>query len=147
MVFPWTMSYISTSESLTWVVVGMATVIIFPPTCICFKFYSNFSNYSPTVPEEEISKEAADMEMEREKYVEELRKVLVFEQVMADRYNYDISKGSGDSLIFSYEKNFKDVSVSIAVPLGSNIQKLAYVLPLKNSLMESYTVLNILMTF
>ncbi|XP_015261316.1 PREDICTED: DNA repair protein XRCC4 [Gekko japonicus] len=63
------------------------------------------------VTEDEISKEAADMEMEREKYIEELQKVLLF-RGQTDKYNFDISKGeaSGECLNFSYEKNLKDVS-------------------------------------
>lgn len=69
------------------------------------------------MPEEDISKEAADMEMEREKYIGELKKVLLFEGGLADKYNFDISKGGvdGECLNFSYEKNLKDVSVSIAL--------------------------------
>lgn len=79
--------------------------------------YFNSSNLLPTVPEEEISKEAADMEMEREKYVEELRKVLLFEGRLEDKYSFDISKEgiNGEDLSFSYEKNLKDVSVSFVV--------------------------------
>ncbi|CAI5787313.1 DNA repair protein XRCC4 isoform X1 [Podarcis lilfordi] len=52
------------------------------------------------------------MEMEREKYIGELKKVLLFEGGLADKYNFDISKGGvdGECLNFSYEKNLKDVS-------------------------------------
>ncbi|XP_078242515.1 DNA repair protein XRCC4 isoform X3 [Pogona vitticeps] len=64
------------------------------------------------VSKEEISKEAADMEMDLEKYVGELRKVLLFEGGHADTYNFHISKEgmNKDYLQFSYEKNLKDVS-------------------------------------
>ncbi|XP_054843059.1 DNA repair protein XRCC4 isoform X2 [Eublepharis macularius] len=64
------------------------------------------------VSEDEISKEAADMEMDREKYIEELRRVLLFREEQTDKYNFGISKGgaNGDCLNFSYEKNLKDVS-------------------------------------
>ncbi|XP_077792371.1 DNA repair protein XRCC4 isoform X3 [Podarcis muralis] len=70
------------------------------------------SAWTGKVPEEDISKEAADMEMEREKYIGELKKVLLFEGGLADKYNFDISKGGvdGECLNFSYEKNLKDVS-------------------------------------
>lgn len=69
------------------------------------------------VSEEEISKEAADMEMEQEKYVAELKKVLLFEGRRADTYNFHISKEgmNEEHLQFSYEKNLKDVSVSITM--------------------------------
>ncbi|XP_060086549.1 DNA repair protein XRCC4-like [Heteronotia binoei] len=69
------------------------------------------------VSEDEISKEAADMEMEREKYIEELQKVLLFREGQTDRYSFDISKGeaNGDCLTLSYEKNLKDVYVSVAL--------------------------------
>ncbi|XP_065406240.1 DNA repair protein XRCC4 isoform X2 [Chrysemys picta bellii] len=64
--------------------------------------------------EAEISKEADDMEMEREKYVEELRKALVLGAGPANMYNFDVSKDEEnvESCDFSYEKNLKDVSVS-----------------------------------
>ncbi|XP_065406245.1 DNA repair protein XRCC4 isoform X6 [Chrysemys picta bellii] len=62
--------------------------------------------------EAEISKEADDMEMEREKYVEELRKALVLGAGPANMYNFDVSKDEEnvESCDFSYEKNLKDVS-------------------------------------
>ncbi|XP_019372472.1 PREDICTED: DNA repair protein XRCC4 [Gavialis gangeticus] len=70
------------------------------------------SAWTGTVSEAEISREAADMEMEREKYVEELRKALVLEARPANIYNFDISKDeeNADYFHFSYEKNLKDVS-------------------------------------
>lgn len=54
------------------------------------------------------------MEMEREKYIEELQKVLLFREEQTNKYNFDISKGGEnvDCLNLSYEKNLKDVSVS-----------------------------------
>ncbi|XP_025071706.1 DNA repair protein XRCC4 isoform X1 [Alligator sinensis] len=70
------------------------------------------SAWTGTVSEAEISREAADMEMEREKYVEELRKALVLEARPANIYNFDISKDeeNADYFHFSYEKNLKDFS-------------------------------------
>uniref|UniRef100_A0A8C0HH26 DNA repair protein XRCC4 n=1 Tax=Chelonoidis abingdonii TaxID=106734 RepID=A0A8C0HH26_CHEAB len=70
------------------------------------------SAWTGTVSEAEISKEADDMEMEREKYVEELRKALVLGAGPANMYNFDVSKDEEnvESCDFSYEKNLKDVS-------------------------------------
>uniref|UniRef100_A0A8C0H549 DNA repair protein XRCC4 n=1 Tax=Chelonoidis abingdonii TaxID=106734 RepID=A0A8C0H549_CHEAB len=75
------------------------------------------SAWTGTVSEAEISKEADDMEMEREKYVEELRKALVLGAGPANMYNFDVSKDEEnvESCDFSYEKNLKDVSVSISL--------------------------------
>ncbi|ELW69997.1 DNA repair protein XRCC4 [Tupaia chinensis] len=72
-----------------------------------------------TVSESEISQEADDMAMEKEKYVDELRKALVSETGPADAYNFNFSK---ESCHFSFEKNLKDVSFR----LGSfNLEKVA----------------------
>ncbi|XP_032068373.1 DNA repair protein XRCC4 [Thamnophis elegans] len=70
------------------------------------------SSWIGRVSEEEISREAADMEMKQEKYVEELKKVLLFDQEFSDTYRFDISKKerNGESIYFSYEKNLKDVT-------------------------------------
>uniref|UniRef100_A0A8C8RVA7 DNA repair protein XRCC4 n=1 Tax=Pelusios castaneus TaxID=367368 RepID=A0A8C8RVA7_9SAUR len=70
------------------------------------------SAWTGTVSEAEISKEAADMEMEREKYVEELRKALVLGAGPANLYNFSVSKDgdNAECCDFSYEKNLKDVS-------------------------------------
>ncbi|KAJ6669790.1 hypothetical protein lerEdw1_000339 [Lerista edwardsae] len=121
------------------------------------------SVWTGRVPEEEISREAADMEMEREKYVEELRKVLLFEGRLADKYSFDISKEgvNGESLSFSYEKNLKDVSVSFAVLFPTEFKHSRQVIfhnrgwcktftsndNLRNSIIENYVVLYILVDF
>ncbi|XP_015665435.1 DNA repair protein XRCC4 [Protobothrops mucrosquamatus] len=70
------------------------------------------SSWNGRVSEEEISREASDMEMKQEKYVEELKKVLLFDQEYSDSYRFDISKEeiNGESIHFSYEKNLKDVT-------------------------------------
>ncbi|NWI90498.1 XRCC4 protein, partial [Pitta sordida] len=47
--------------------------------------------WTGTVSEADISREAADMEMNREKYVEELKKALVAVEESAGRYNYVIA--------------------------------------------------------
>ncbi|XP_062455827.1 DNA repair protein XRCC4 isoform X2 [Rhea pennata] len=63
------------------------------------------------VSEAEISREAADVEMDREKYVEELKKALILGEQSAGKYNFAISRGEENTVChFSYEKNLKDVS-------------------------------------
>ncbi|XP_037656737.1 DNA repair protein XRCC4 isoform X2 [Choloepus didactylus] len=77
------------------------------------------SAWTGTVSELEISQEADDMAMEKEKYVDELRKALVLGAGPADTYKFNFSK---ESCHFSFEKNLKDVSFR----LGSfNLQKVA----------------------
>ncbi|NXF10563.1 XRCC4 protein, partial [Smithornis capensis] len=49
------------------------------------------SAWTGTVSEAEISREAGDMEMNREKYVEELKKALVAVEESAGRYNFVIA--------------------------------------------------------
>lgn len=65
------------------------------------------SAWTGTVSESEISQEAEDMAMEKEKYVEELRKALVLQAEPVDTYKFNFSK---ESCHFSFEKNLKDVS-------------------------------------
>uniref|UniRef100_A0A8C3YLB6 DNA repair protein XRCC4 n=1 Tax=Catagonus wagneri TaxID=51154 RepID=A0A8C3YLB6_9CETA len=72
-----------------------------------------------TVCESEISQEADDMAMEKEKYVDELKKALVSGAGPTDTYKFNFSK---ESCHFSFEKNLKDVSFR----LGSfNLEKVA----------------------
>ncbi|KFV01898.1 DNA repair protein XRCC4, partial [Pterocles gutturalis] len=47
--------------------------------------------WTGTVSEAEISREAADMEMNRKKYVEELKKALIAGEESAGKYNFAIS--------------------------------------------------------
>ncbi|NXY23704.1 XRCC4 protein, partial [Atrichornis clamosus] len=47
--------------------------------------------WTGTVSEAEISREAADIEMDRGKYVEELRKALIAGEGSAGKYNFVIS--------------------------------------------------------
>ncbi|NXJ85583.1 XRCC4 protein, partial [Trogon melanurus] len=47
--------------------------------------------WTGTVSEAEISREAADMEMNREKYVEELKKALIAGEGSAGKYNFAVS--------------------------------------------------------
>lgn len=77
------------------------------------------SAWTGTVSELEISQEADDMAMEREKYVDELRKALLSGAGPVNTYKFDFSK---ESCHFSFEKNLKDVSFR----LGSfNLEKVA----------------------
>ncbi|KAM5298894.1 DNA repair protein XRCC4 [Ctenodactylus gundi] len=75
--------------------------------------------WTGTVSESEICHEAEDMAMEKEKYVDELRKALVSGAGPADTYKFDFSK---EDCHFSFEKNLKDISFR----LGSfNLEKVA----------------------
>lgn len=65
------------------------------------------SAWTGTVSESAISQEADDMAMEKEKYVDELKKVLLSGAGPADAYKFNFSK---ESYHFSFEKNLKDVS-------------------------------------
>lgn len=63
--------------------------------------------------EADISREAADIEMDREKYVDELRKALISAEESAGKYNFVISRDEqSEACHFSYERNLKDGSVS-----------------------------------
>ncbi|KAI6055477.1 DNA repair protein XRCC4 isoform X1 [Marmota monax] len=68
------------------------------------------SAWTGTVSELAISQEADDMAMEREKYVDELRKALVSGPGPSNTYKFDFSK---ESCHFYFEKNLKDVSFRI----------------------------------
>ncbi|XP_041519156.1 DNA repair protein XRCC4 [Microtus oregoni] len=65
------------------------------------------SAWTATVSESEISQEADDMAMEKEKYVDELRKALLSGSGPANTYRFIFSK---ESCHFSIEKELKDVS-------------------------------------
>ncbi|XP_052599588.1 DNA repair protein XRCC4 isoform X2 [Peromyscus californicus insignis] len=73
------------------------------------------SAWTATVSESEISQEADDMAMEKEKYVEELRKALMSGSGTADTYRFIFSK---ESCHFSLEKELKDVSFSSVINWG-----------------------------
>ncbi|KFQ30800.1 DNA repair protein XRCC4, partial [Merops nubicus] len=67
--------------------------------------------WTGTVSEADISREAADMEMNREKYVEELKRALIAGEESAGKYNFAISRDEEDKEChFSYERNLKDGS-------------------------------------
>ncbi|XP_041093980.1 DNA repair protein XRCC4-like isoform X3 [Polyodon spathula] len=63
------------------------------------------------VSEEEVSKEAQEMEMKRDIYVDELCQALTAGGKQTNNYSFDLSKDPADShtLHFSYEKVLKDV--------------------------------------
>ncbi|RLV97453.1 hypothetical protein DV515_00011730 [Chloebia gouldiae] len=68
--------------------------------------------WTGTVSESDISTEAADIEMDREKYVEELRKALIAGEESAGKYNFVISRDEQNKVChFSYERNLKDGSL------------------------------------
>lgn len=67
--------------------------------------------WTGTVSEAEISREAADMEMNREKYVEELKKALILGEESAGKYNFTVSVDEENAQChFSYERNLRDGS-------------------------------------
>ncbi|XP_030367306.1 DNA repair protein XRCC4 isoform X2 [Strigops habroptila] len=67
--------------------------------------------WTGAVSEAEISREAADVEMNREKYVGELKKALIAGEESAGRYNFAISRDDENmECHFSYERNLKDGS-------------------------------------
>ncbi|XP_072215258.1 DNA repair protein XRCC4 isoform X2 [Excalfactoria chinensis] len=67
--------------------------------------------WTGTVSEAEISREAADMEMNREKYVEELKKALILGEESAGKYNFTVSVDEENTQChFSYERNLRDGS-------------------------------------
>ncbi|XP_061218151.1 DNA repair protein XRCC4-like isoform X2 [Neopsephotus bourkii] len=69
--------------------------------------------WTGAVSEAEISREAADMEMNREKYVEELKKALIAGEESVGRYNFAVSRDDENmECHFSYERNLKDGSSS-----------------------------------
>ncbi|KAI5946420.1 DNA repair protein XRCC4 [Manis javanica] len=77
------------------------------------------SAWTGTVGESEISREASDMTMEKEQYVDELRKGLVSGVGPAGAYKFNFSK---ESCHFFFEKNLKDISFR----LGSfNLEEVA----------------------
>ncbi|XP_051038902.1 DNA repair protein XRCC4 [Phodopus roborovskii] len=65
------------------------------------------SAWTATVSESEISQEADDMAMEKEKYVDELKKALVSGSGAGDTYRFIFSR---ESCHFCLEKELKDVS-------------------------------------
>ncbi|XP_037230062.1 DNA repair protein XRCC4 isoform X1 [Falco rusticolus] len=67
--------------------------------------------WTGTVSEADVSREAADMEMDRKKYVEELKKALIAGEESAGKYNFAVSRDKENmECHFSYEKNLKDGS-------------------------------------
>ncbi|MBN3297111.1 XRCC4 protein, partial [Amia calva] len=79
------------------------------------------SAWSGEVSEEDISREAEEMEMRREKYLEDLRQALTDGGKEPSRYSFDLSEDGvdGSALHLSYEKVQKDISASTSFKLGS----------------------------
>ncbi|KAM8961362.1 DNA repair protein XRCC4 isoform 2-T2 [Pelodytes ibericus] len=67
------------------------------------------------VPEEDITREATDMEMDRQKYVDELEKALIWKAPPANKYNFDLVKHgkTADIYSFTYEKKLKELSFKL----------------------------------
>uniref|UniRef100_A0A8C5LN71 DNA repair protein XRCC4 n=1 Tax=Leptobrachium leishanense TaxID=445787 RepID=A0A8C5LN71_9ANUR len=71
------------------------------------------SAWTGQVPEDDISKEASDMEMDRQKYVDELKKALVLNVPTTNKYNYDLVEDPVDCYSFTYEKKLRDLSFKL----------------------------------
>ncbi|XP_043920191.1 DNA repair protein XRCC4 [Protopterus annectens] len=82
------------------------------------------------VSEEDISKEAGEMEMKREKYVEELKRALALGTKQADAYSFDLTKDDieAEDLSFIYEKVLKDVSFRLGSARLCKVQSPAEVI-------------------
>ncbi|XP_069820744.1 DNA repair protein XRCC4 [Dendropsophus ebraccatus] len=67
------------------------------------------------VSKEELSKEAADMEMEHSKYMEELKKAFITVPQTGSKYSFDLVKDeeNPEMYCFAYEKTLKDVSFKL----------------------------------
>lgn len=82
------------------------------------------------VSEDDISKESGEMEMKREKYVEELKRALTLGTKQIDTYSFDLAKDDSraESLNFFYEKVLKDVSFRLGSARLSKVQNPAKVI-------------------
>ncbi|XP_053331175.1 DNA repair protein XRCC4 isoform X1 [Spea bombifrons] len=67
------------------------------------------------VSKEDITKEANDMEMDRRKYVDELKKALILTIPPSAKYSFDLMKDgdSSETFSFTYEKKLKDLSYKL----------------------------------
>ncbi|XP_064129859.1 DNA repair protein XRCC4 isoform X3 [Loxodonta africana] len=110
---------VTDSKKLTSPIFG---IIWIPSKTLCRGTSRHVITHRPElgkVSASEISREADDMAMEKEKYVDELRKALVSGAGPADAYKFNFSKESSH---FSFEKNLKNVSFR----LGSfNLEKVS----------------------
>ncbi|CAH2296974.1 DNA repair XRCC4 isoform X1 [Pelobates cultripes] len=75
--------------------------------------WDNDLAWTGKVLEEDISKEANDMEMNRQEYVDELKKALISSSPPTNKYNFDLVDDgeSPDCSSFTYEKKLKDLSI------------------------------------
>ncbi|XP_040277441.1 DNA repair protein XRCC4 [Bufo bufo] len=67
------------------------------------------------VSKEDLSREAEDMEMERSKYIEELKKALITVPQTGNKYSFDLVKDEEKPEIycFTYEKTLKNISFKL----------------------------------
>ncbi|XP_066507395.1 DNA repair protein XRCC4 [Hoplias malabaricus] len=75
------------------------------------------SAWSGEVSEEDVTKEAKEMEKEREEYVHDLRLALIGEGQTAQSYSFHLApeKGSGSVIQLSYEKVQNDISFRLGM--------------------------------
>ncbi|KAM3939419.1 DNA repair protein XRCC4 isoform 1-T1 [Leptodactylus fuscus] len=67
------------------------------------------------VSKEDLIKEAADMEMEHSKYIEELKKALISVPQTGSKYSFDLVKDEEKpgTYCFTYEKTLRDISFKL----------------------------------
>ncbi|KAM4809082.1 DNA repair protein XRCC4 [Rhinophrynus dorsalis] len=76
---------------------------------------NGLSAWTGEVSEQDVSQEATDIEMERSKYVEELKKALLMRTLLANKYNFDLLRDAEvtEYYSFTYEKILKEVSFKL----------------------------------
>lgn len=97
------------------------------------------------VSKEDLSKEAADMEMNHSKYIEELKKALITVPQTGSKYSFDLVKDEENSEIFcfTYEKTLKDISFKLgSLRLGNAPDPAGIVKELINYCLNSATELH-----
>ncbi|XP_053557442.1 DNA repair protein XRCC4 isoform X2 [Bombina bombina] len=87
------------------------------------------------VSDNDVSKEASDMEMDKIAYVDELKKAMILTATPSNKYTFDLIKDeeSSEQYIFSYEKKLKEVSFKIGSLKVRNVNNPAEVI---NELIE-----------
>ncbi|XP_018420230.1 PREDICTED: DNA repair protein XRCC4 [Nanorana parkeri] len=82
------------------------------------------------VSTEDVSREAADIEMEKAKYVDELNKALISATLPASKYSFDLVKDEKDydTYCFTYEKKLRDVSFKLGSLQLKNVKEPAEII-------------------
>ncbi|KAG8456409.1 hypothetical protein GDO86_002260 [Hymenochirus boettgeri] len=87
------------------------------------------SAWTGEVSKEDIFQEAKDMELERSKYVDELRRALIITSVPTNKYNFDLIEDgeNSDYYHFTYEKKLKEVAFKLGSAKLKTVQNPAEV--------------------